>query len=259
VTQLNATSTMAGTFSYTPAAGTTLPAGLHTLSATFTPDDPDVAVATASVPLTVLPAPLTIRADDKTMQVGESVPGLTATYSGLVDGDTPASLDVPPVLSTAATGAQAGEFPIVAAGASDPDYTIQFVPGTLTVRNAVVTCWGKPDRTALWPLNADGSSVFKKGSSVVIRFRACDEQGVPISARNFVASFQLRRSDAGTIANHVNEIPLYLPPTPSFLWDPFLREWVSVLSTRELAGLKTYSYRIGLSDGTSIDLRFGVR
>jgi hypothetical protein len=39
-TQLNATASVAGTFSYTPAAGTFLSAGTHGLSASFTPSDP---------------------------------------------------------------------------------------------------------------------------------------------------------------------------------------------------------------------------
>ena len=37
--QLNATASLPGSFSYTPAAGTVLDAGTHTLTATFTPDD----------------------------------------------------------------------------------------------------------------------------------------------------------------------------------------------------------------------------
>ena len=37
--QLNASSTIAGSFAYTPAAGAVLPAGTQTLSAVFTPTD----------------------------------------------------------------------------------------------------------------------------------------------------------------------------------------------------------------------------
>ncbi len=53
--QLNASSAIAGTFSYSPAAGTNnLTAGQHTLTATFTPTDSiDYATVTASVPITV--------------------------------------------------------------------------------------------------------------------------------------------------------------------------------------------------------------
>jgi hypothetical protein len=57
-TQLDATSKVAGKFTYTPAAGTVLPVGTHTLSATFTPTDTaHYATATATVTLTVKPAP----------------------------------------------------------------------------------------------------------------------------------------------------------------------------------------------------------
>ena len=54
--QLNATSTVAGTFAYSPSAGTVLPAGTHTLSVTFTPADAtDYSPVTESVSLTVIP------------------------------------------------------------------------------------------------------------------------------------------------------------------------------------------------------------
>ena len=53
-TQLDASSTVAGTFAYTPAAGSVLKAGSQTLSVTFTPTDTtDHSTATATVTLTV--------------------------------------------------------------------------------------------------------------------------------------------------------------------------------------------------------------
>jgi len=60
-TQLNASTPVAGTFTYSPAAGTVLNAGTQTLSVTFAPTDTiDYTIATASVPLTVNKAALTI-------------------------------------------------------------------------------------------------------------------------------------------------------------------------------------------------------
>ena len=54
--QLDASSTLAGTFTYSPAAGTVLSTGKQTLNATFTPTDAvDYTTATASVTLTVIP------------------------------------------------------------------------------------------------------------------------------------------------------------------------------------------------------------
>jgi hypothetical protein len=51
--QLNATVTMAGTFVYSPVAGTVLGAGDHLLSVTFTPSDANISGASASVALHV--------------------------------------------------------------------------------------------------------------------------------------------------------------------------------------------------------------
>ncbi len=59
--QLDATAPIAGTFTYSPAAGTVLSAGQHTLSATFQPTDTTHYTSeTATVTLTVLPAPATV-------------------------------------------------------------------------------------------------------------------------------------------------------------------------------------------------------
>jgi hypothetical protein len=59
--QLNASSTVAGTFSYSPAAGTVLTAGSHAITATLTPTDTvDYAVAVDSVVLVVNPGAATI-------------------------------------------------------------------------------------------------------------------------------------------------------------------------------------------------------
>jgi hypothetical protein len=53
-TQLNASASVPGTFAYVPPAGTVLPAGTHTLTATFTPSNTSAyAVAVATVSFTV--------------------------------------------------------------------------------------------------------------------------------------------------------------------------------------------------------------
>ena len=52
-TQLNATASVAGTFTYTPAAGTVLKPGTQSLSAVFTPTNKTYSAATATVQITV--------------------------------------------------------------------------------------------------------------------------------------------------------------------------------------------------------------
>ena len=76
-TQLNATSTVAGTFTYSPAAGTVLAAGSQTLTAAFTPTDTvHYTTATASVVLTVNPAPsFTLGASPASLTVVQGTSG----------------------------------------------------------------------------------------------------------------------------------------------------------------------------------------
>lgn len=93
--------------------------------------------ATRQVVLNVARAPLTITADNKSMIAGQALPTLTARSSGFVRGDTLASLDTPVRLSTTATRTSPpGTYPITVSGAADANYTITFVPGTLTILGA---------------------------------------------------------------------------------------------------------------------------
>ncbi len=85
-------------------------------------------------PTLLTPAPLTITADNKSKVYGETNPVLTVTYSGFVNNDGPAQLTTQPVVTTTAiTTSPAGQYPITATGATDPNYTITYVPGTLTI------------------------------------------------------------------------------------------------------------------------------
>ncbi|ABQ24971.1 beta strand repeat-containing protein [Geotalea uraniireducens] len=58
ISQLNASAGVAGSFAYTPVAGTILSAGSHTLSVSFTPNDGNYSSASASVSITVNAAPV---------------------------------------------------------------------------------------------------------------------------------------------------------------------------------------------------------
>lgn len=84
--------------------------------------------------LSVTPASLTIRADDKSRPKGTANPAFTATYTGFVNGDAVASLDAPVALATTADlNSPEGTYPITASGAADGNYNITHVSGTLTV------------------------------------------------------------------------------------------------------------------------------
>jgi MBG domain (YGX type)/YDG domain/Bacterial Ig-like domain (group 3) len=87
--------------------------------------------------LSITPALLTITANDVSKVYGAAVPALTASYSGFVNGNTAASLTTPPTLTTPATSSSAiGTYAINVGGASSSNYTITYVPGTLTIARA---------------------------------------------------------------------------------------------------------------------------
>ena len=96
---------------------------------------PNYFVAFANASLSVLPAPLSVTADDQSRLFGADNPTLTATFSGFVNGDTAASLATPTSISSLATPAsQPGTYPIFVAGSSSPNYFVSFNNGTLTVQ-----------------------------------------------------------------------------------------------------------------------------
>ncbi len=105
----------------------------YTVTYTFAAQGPFLAAAGSSG-LTVAPALLTITADSLSIPYGGAVPTLTASYAGFVNGQTPADLTTPIVLSTSATGdSPAGTYAILVSGASSSNYIIRYVPGTLTI------------------------------------------------------------------------------------------------------------------------------
>ena len=78
--------------------------------------------------------PLTITANSLTSVYGATLPTLTASYSGFVNGDSVGSLTPAASLSTTATSSSTlGTYPITASGAVDANYNITYTAGTLTV------------------------------------------------------------------------------------------------------------------------------
>ena len=138
-TQLNATSGgVAGTFTYSPASGTTPNAGPQTLSVNFVPTDTTNynPVAATTVSLTVNKAGLTVTADNASRAYGAANPTLTATITGFVNGESAAVVSGAAALSTTATPTSpAGAYPITPAlgTLAATNYDFGFTAGTLTV------------------------------------------------------------------------------------------------------------------------------
>jgi GH35 family endo-1,4-beta-xylanase len=97
------------------------------------------AFAFAPGTLAITPASLTLSADDQSMVYGGALPTLTASYAGLVNGDTPAAISGLTLATTATVTSHVGSYAITASGATDPDYVISYTPGTLTITPAALT------------------------------------------------------------------------------------------------------------------------
>jgi hypothetical protein len=163
--------------------------------------------------------------------------------------------------------------------------------GNLAVYLNAAPCVGGPGHTVLSPVMPDGSSVFKKGTTIPIKFRVCDASGKPISTP--IVTFPrtpppvipsasaipsaLRDHLCATLPNNVNSksgAPVFCgvvgsvsQPTPSttpntvFRYDPTNKWWVfnQDTSTNDLVAGNAYVYYIPLIDGTNIFYVFGLK
>lgn len=84
--------------------------------------------------LTVNPAPLTIKANDATRQYYSDDPNFGYTCNGFVNGENEEVLSPKPALTTTANrSSSVGTYPIKVSGASNSNYSISYVDGTLTI------------------------------------------------------------------------------------------------------------------------------
>lgn len=154
-TQLNATASVPGTLTYTPASVSQLNAGNNqTLRVEFTPTDTNNYNSTfKEVYLNVLRKTLTVMAEDKTRAFGAANPTFTYTMTGFVGNDTQQSATTgQPALSTTADETSAvGDYIITAAigDLASDNYTFAFVHGKLIVEkaNQTITFAALSDRT----------------------------------------------------------------------------------------------------------------
>ena len=124
---------------------TALPAGTHTITATYSGDLDFGGSTSGAVTVTVAVATsaLTVTVGNATRLTGEGNPTFTYTVTGtLVNGDIYATAvtGVPVYSTTATVSSPAGTYPIsIGSGLSANNYTLIFVNGTLTVNPSTST------------------------------------------------------------------------------------------------------------------------
>jgi MBG domain (YGX type) len=147
---LNATSSIPGTFTYTPAVGAVLLAGVQTLSVSFSPTAAtDFAYGTSTVSITVNKAQLAIAANNATRAYGTANPTFSGTVTGAQSGDTFSEN----FTSSAAIASPAGSYSIVPSVTRTnlSDYAQSITNGTLTVSHAGTTTSLNVSATSIAP------------------------------------------------------------------------------------------------------------
>lgn len=104
--------------------------------------DPRNYTITTNTPgkLTITKAPLTIKANNATMDYCGTMPTYSYTYSGFVNGDDETTLSKKPSIATdATTTSNAGEYVITPEGAEAANYDFTYTAGTLTINKRPLT------------------------------------------------------------------------------------------------------------------------
>ena len=117
----------------------TLPAGSHPITATYGGDSNFINSTSSEVSQEVDKASLTIAADNQSMTYGGTVPTLTATYTGLVNGDDASVVSDLSLATSATSSSDVGSYTITASGATASNYSITFVNAAVTVEQAALT------------------------------------------------------------------------------------------------------------------------
>jgi hypothetical protein len=179
-TQLNATSTVAGSFVYSPAAGTVLAAGAQTLKVTFTPtNSAKYTTATASVTLTVNSAPtFTLGASPASLTVARGASGkstitvsgqngftgkVTVTASGLPSGVTAAFATNPTTGSSVLTLTASSSTTVGTA-----TVTIKGTSSSLTASTTIALTISCTPTTIVPNISINGGSTWIQESSATV-------------------------------------------------------------------------------------------
>jgi cyclophilin family peptidyl-prolyl cis-trans isomerase len=220
VSQLNATANIAGNYTYTPAAGTVLAAGNHTLNVAFTPIDS---------------GNYTISAMDVSIEVAKASPLILTipTAAGLNFGQTLAdaslnsgSANVPGNFAFASPGTQPSAGNSTHAVIFTPTDTVNYTiaSGNVTVRVLQATPslnWSTPAAIAYG--TALGASQLNATANIAGNFTFTPAAGTVLPAGNHTLNVVFTPTDSGNyttasanVTLKVNDLPAASTPSPSF-------------------------------------------
>jgi hypothetical protein len=186
---------------------------------------------------------------------------LNASVSGVAGGSAPGALSYTPVAGTVLS-VGSHTLTVTAAATSNYNSAIKTVTILVQYQGAGTICNGDAGHQILQPINTDGTSVWKQGSTVPAKFRVCDANGNSIGTAGVVSNFGLYRIGGGiltsvvelSIDNSTNDLGWH--------FDPAAQQWIYNMSTK-IAPINltnnTYYFQITLNDGTFIYFNFGEK
>jgi HYR domain-containing protein len=246
----------AGTASCSPASGSLFPFGTTTVNCSAMDSHGNnangsftVTVVDTTPPALTLPSNLTVTA----LNASGAVVNFVTSANDLVDGSIA-------VICSPVSGSL---FPIgmSSVSCSATDAHGNNASGIFTVSVQYVTegnkCRGIPGHQILQPINTDGSSVFKAGSTVPAKFRVCGSDGVSIGTDGVVSNFRLVQIISNGIASNVDEAVLSATPDDAFRSGN--QQWIFDINTKNLFAGNTYIYLITLNDGSTIQFQFALK
>ena len=236
-TELNATSTIAGGFAYTPPAGTVLGAGSNTLTATFTPTDTvDYTTQTATVTLTVNKSTPTITwVQPAAITYGTALSSAQLDATSTVAGTfvyTPAAGDVP--------SAGTNTLSVVFTPNDTANYTTQTATVTLTVNKSTPTItWGPP--AAITYGTALSGTQLNATGSVAGSFSYSPAAGTVLAAGTTTLTATFTPTDPSNYTTQTATVTLTVnKATPSITWGtPAPITYGTALSSTQLDATST--------------------
>jgi sugar lactone lactonase YvrE len=235
-TQLNASSTVAGTFAYTPVSGTVETTGQHTVSVIFTPTDTtDYSTAAAQVTLTV---------NQATPSITWATPAAISYGTVLGSAQLNASSTVPGTFvytPTAGTVETAGQHTVsVTFTPTDTtDYATATQHVTLTVNQPTPSItWATP--AAITYGTALGSAQLNASSTVPGTFVYTPASGTVVTAGQHTISVTFTPTDTTDYSTATAQITLTVnQPTPSITWTPAALTYGTALGSAQLNASST--------------------
>jgi len=237
---------------------------------------------------TALPAPPAWTGLDPLDTTANTICGLTHSLSPFalaipLDRTAPVFTGVPDTITAYATSTQGAKVTYATPTATDalegpvdvsctPASGSQFHPGTTTVTctaadsrgnpaSATFTVWVQYQAPAggaffLDPINANGSSIFKKGSTVPVKFRL---QGASAGIKNLVAHLSVAKVSNGIEGTSIEAVSTSAADAGNtFRFDPGCNQYIFNLSTKPLS-TGTWSLRVDLGDEVTHNINISLK